>query len=124
MLRAKTFIFSSYVVDAASSTITFTYRVEFQSGRVRTYTDRLMFPDVAVELWEKVPKEVLESTLQALLIMIGINYWCVFPTKNIQIEGFTLRRAGTILGFAVPKWAGGILLRHANGFPRSDRFSV
>jgi hypothetical protein len=24
--------------------------------------------------------------------MIGINYWCVFPTNNIHIEGFTLTR--------------------------------
>jgi hypothetical protein len=25
--------------------------------------------------------------------MLGINYWCVFPTKNIRIEGFALTRA-------------------------------
>ena len=45
------------------------------------------------ELWEKVPKSVLEPTLQALLLMLGINYWSVFPTKNIYIEGFALTRA-------------------------------
>lgn len=43
-------------------------------------------------MWENVPKAVLEPTLQALLLMLGINYWCVFPTNNMHIEGFTLTR--------------------------------
>lgn len=92
MPQAKSFTFATYEVDTACSTITFTYRVEFQNGRVRTYTDRLFFEDVAPELWGEVPKSVLEPTLQALLLMIGINYWCVFPTSNIRIEGFALTR--------------------------------
>ena len=92
MLRASSFTFGTYKVDTARSIITFTYRVEFQFGIAKTFTDRLFFEDVASELWEKVPKAVLEPTLQALLIIIGINYWCVFPTSNIHIEGFTLTR--------------------------------
>lgn len=92
MPRVSSFTFSTYKVDSARSIITFTYRVEFQSGRTKTFTDRLMFPDMAPELWNKVPKAVLEPTLQALLLMLGINYWCVFPTKNIRIEGFKLTR--------------------------------
>ncbi|HUO55872.1 MAG TPA: hypothetical protein VMU27_00330 [Candidatus Paceibacterota bacterium] len=76
----------------AHSIIEFSYRVEFQSGRIRTYTDRLFLKDVAPELWEKAPKAILEPTLQALLLMIGINYWSVFPTSNMRIEGFTLTR--------------------------------
>jgi hypothetical protein len=89
---AKSFTFGAYKINARRSTISFTYRVAFESGRTKTYTDRLLFPDVARESWGKVPKEVLEPTLQALLIMIGINYWAIFPTKNIRIEGFTLTR--------------------------------
>jgi UDP-N-acetyl-alpha-D-muramoyl-L-alanyl-L-glutamate epimerase len=92
MSRASSFTFGAYNVDVARSIITFTYRVEFQSGRVKTYTDQLFFKDVAPELWKKVPKAVLEPTLQALLLMIGINYWCVFPTSDIRIEGFSLTR--------------------------------
>lgn len=93
MLRASSFTFGTYKVDPTRSMITFTYRVEFQSGRVKTFTDRLMFKDVVPESWDKVPKAVLEPTLQALLLMIGINYWCVFPTSNIRIDGFALTRA-------------------------------
>jgi len=67
--------------------------VKFKYGIVKTFADQLMFPDVTPELWEKIPKDVLEPTLQALLLMIGINYWCVFPTKNIYIKEFTLTHA-------------------------------
>lgn len=95
MLRtpnAQSFTFGTYSVNAARSTITFTYRVEFKYGITKEFTDRLIFPDVPSEAWERVPKAVLEPTLQALLIMVGINYWCVFPTRNIRIDGFTLTR--------------------------------
>ncbi len=93
MPRATSFTFCTYTVDSANSTVSFTFRVEFQSGRVRTYTDRLFFPDVAPESWAKVPNSVLEPTLRALLLMVGINYWCVYPTRNIRIEGFELTRS-------------------------------
>jgi hypothetical protein len=93
MPRASTFIFGTYKVDTARSILTFTYRVEFQYGITKTFTDRLFFEGVTPEVWEKVPKAVLEPTLQALLLMLGINYWCVFPTNAIRIEGFTLTRA-------------------------------
>ncbi len=92
LLRASSFTFGTYKVDSKKSTIFFTYHVEFTFGIHKTFTDQLIFPDVAPELWEKVPKAVLEPTLQALLIMIGINYWSAFPTRNIKIEGFTLTR--------------------------------
>jgi len=92
MPRASSFTFGTYKVDTTRSIITFTYRVEFKWGIGKTFTDRLIFPDVAPELWEKVPKAVLEPTLQALLLMIGINYWCVYPSSNMRIEGFALTR--------------------------------
>ena len=94
--RASSFTFETYKVNPSNSSITFTYRVAFQYGIVKTFTDQLYFKDVAPELWKKVPSEVLEPTLQALLLMIGINYWCVFPTKNIFIEGFSLTREQAI----------------------------
>ncbi len=92
ILSASSFTFDTYKVDVTRSIITFTYRVEFQSGRVRTYVDRLFFKDVPSELWEKVPKAVLEPTLQALLLIIGINYWSILPTNKIRIERFKLTR--------------------------------
>ena len=92
LLRPSSFTFGSYKIDARTSTISFTYHVKFKFGIGKTFTDRLFFKDVAPELWDKVPKAVLEPTLQALLLMLGINYWCAFPTKNIRIEGFDLTR--------------------------------
>ena len=92
MLRPSSFTFGAYILDTKHSILTFTYRVKFRYGIAKTFTDRLVLNDIAPELWEKIPKKILESTLQALVIMIGINYWCVFPTKNILIKGFTLTR--------------------------------
>lgn len=75
MFRASSFTFGTYTVDTKRSTIAFTYHVKFKFGITKTFTDRLFFPDVEPELWETVPKAVLEPTLQALSLMIGINYW-------------------------------------------------
>lgn len=90
--QAKKFTFGTYKINARRSTITFTYHVEFENGKKRTYTDKLIFPDVPKDAWSKVPQAVLEPTLQSLLLMLGINYWCIFPTSNMHIEGFTLTR--------------------------------
>jgi UDP-N-acetyl-alpha-D-muramoyl-L-alanyl-L-glutamate epimerase len=92
MPQAVSFAFHSYAVDASRSTVSFTYRVEFRSGRIRTYTDKLILKDVQADAWARVPRSVLEPTLQALLLMLGINYWCAFPTRDIRIKGFALTR--------------------------------
>lgn len=88
----QSFTFGTYKIYPKISTIAFTYRVKFKFGITKKFTDKLFFPDVPREAWSKVPKDVLEPTLQALLLMIGVNYWCVFRTKNIRIETFTLSR--------------------------------
>jgi hypothetical protein len=93
MRGISSFTFCGYSVDAARSTVSFTYRVEFKYGISKTLTDKLYFKDVRKEAWGTVPKTVLESTLQSLLLMLGINYWSTFRTPNIRIEGFTLTRA-------------------------------
>ncbi|MBP9816598.1 MAG: hypothetical protein KBD05_01045 [Candidatus Pacebacteria bacterium] len=92
MPRASSFTFGAYTLDTARSIISFTYHVEFPGGKIQTYTDRLFLKNVPSEAWEKVPKAVLEPTLRALLLIIGINYWTVFPTNNMRIEGFALTR--------------------------------
>ena len=92
MPRAKSFTFVSCEIDAARSVLKCSYRVEFESGASRTYIDRLFLKDVPPEAWARVPKAVLEPTLQALLIMLGINYWCAYPARDIRIEGFSLTR--------------------------------
>ncbi len=92
MSRVSSFTFGTYKVDTATSTLSFTYKIGFKSGRVKTYTDQLFLHGVPPEAWEKIPKSVLEPTLQSLLLMLGINYWTVYPTRNMRIEGFTLTR--------------------------------
>lgn len=92
MRRPSSFTFGTYRIDTERSVASFTYKVAFANGKEETYTDRLYFKEVTPEQWQSVPKRVLEPTLQALLLMLGINYWTVYPTKNMRIEGFTLTR--------------------------------
>jgi hypothetical protein len=92
MLRASSFTFGSYIIDATHSTISFTYQVEFRYGIKKTFIDKLIFEDIPENAWNETPKAVLEPTLQSLLLMLGINYWCIFPTRNIHIRDFTLTR--------------------------------
>ncbi len=92
MLRARSFTFGAYKVDRARSTLTFKYHVEFDYGIKKTFTDKLLLPKVSPKMWDDIPPTVLDATLQPLLIMLGINYWCVFRAKDIRIEGFTLTK--------------------------------
>ncbi len=89
-MQATSFTFCSYKIDTERSIVTFSYRVEFAFGLHYTFTDSLVFKGVPSTAWAKIPKEVLEPTLQALLLMLGINYWSFFRAKDIRIEGFTL----------------------------------
>lgn len=93
LLHPTSFTFGSYSIDPERSAARFTYRVTFPLGITKTFTDTLFFEGVKPSAWGKVPKEVLEPTLQALLLMLGINYWSAFRTKNMCIEGFTLTKA-------------------------------
>ncbi len=90
MLHPQSFTFDSYKVNPKNSTIQFTYKVKFETGITIRFKDKLVFDKIDPSLWESVNPQLLESTLQALLIMLGINYWCVFPTKNIKISNFSL----------------------------------
>lgn len=92
MLQVLSFTFGTYKIDKENSRISFTYHVEFEKDQVKTYTDTLLFENIPPESWDKVPAITLQAALQALLLMLGINYWTIFPTKNIRIEGFALSR--------------------------------
>lgn len=74
MAPVSSFTFGSYRVDTPRSVITFTYRVAFENGKIKSFTDTLQLPHTTAEMWGNIPKSVLEPTLQALLLVLGINY--------------------------------------------------
>lgn len=92
MASVSSFTFGSYHIDTRRCILSFSYHVEFMDGNSRTYTDMLEIPRATAEMWKSVPKAVLEPTLQALLLVLGINYWAIFPTKEIRIKGFSLTK--------------------------------
>lgn len=92
ILPVKSFTFATYTVNKKNANVIFTYRVEFVGGIKISFKDTLKINDVSPKDWDKIPEQVLESTLQALLLMLGINYWSAFRTPNIKIEGFSLTK--------------------------------
>ncbi|MBP9715689.1 MAG: hypothetical protein KBD48_00650 [Candidatus Pacebacteria bacterium] len=92
MIKVKSFTFGSYRINKSRGTITFDYHVEFKSGIRQTYHDKIILKNISPELWDKIPADILRHTLESLTLMMGINYWCAFPTKNIKIKDFTLTR--------------------------------
>ncbi|MEY2671693.1 MAG: hypothetical protein RL687_110, partial [Candidatus Parcubacteria bacterium] len=92
MLKASSFTFGDYKINKSRGTVTFDYHVQFKSGIKQTYHDKLVLKNIKPEHWDKIPPEILRHTLESLTLMMGINYWCAFPTKNIKIKNFTLNR--------------------------------
>jgi hypothetical protein len=90
MIRPVSFTFGKYHIDIENSVVSFKYTVKFKFGLRMTFTDRLYLKGAPAESWEKVPEEVMRQTLQSLSLMLGINYWSIFPTNNILIDTFTL----------------------------------
>ncbi|MFZ2706986.1 MAG: hypothetical protein WAY88_02550 [Minisyncoccia bacterium] len=92
MFQAQSFTFGEYKVDTNCSVVTFSYTVEFRFGIKKTFTDRLYLEGVQSGSWAKVSEKVLQQTLQSLSLMLGINYWSIFPTNNMHIDSFKLTR--------------------------------
>lgn len=92
MPRAQSFTFYKYKINTKRSIVTFSYKVKFKYGITKTFKDKLYFSDILPNAWQKIPKETLDSTLEALLLILGINYWCVFPTNKIYLNNFSLTK--------------------------------
>jgi hypothetical protein len=93
LLAVASFTFVGYQINTDASIVTFTYRVKFVNGLSKICRDKLSLHQVKTENWVNTPEPIITATLDALLIMIGINYWSLFPTKNIFIEKFSLTRS-------------------------------
>jgi hypothetical protein len=92
IIRPLSFTFDKYKINPRKGIVTFTYTVEFKYGFKKTFKDKLILKGIHRELWKNIPEEVLKPTLESLLIMLGINYWCLFPTNNIKIKNFSLTK--------------------------------
>lgn len=93
MPRAQRFTFLSFSLNRLTSTLTNSYAVfSSEEGEIH-YVDRLEFPGVSEEMWNRIPEPVLEPLLQALHIALGINYWKLHLAREIRIEGFSLTKA-------------------------------
>ncbi len=86
---AKRFIFESYSLDRATSTVLFAYSQELENGSLETYVETLVFP-VASEAWDKVDPPALESALRGLHLVLGLSYWKMYCAPEMVLNGFFL----------------------------------
>ncbi len=89
MPKANKFIFESYALDRATSTIHFSYSVELETGESLAFNEILTFP-VNAQAWEGLTPEVLEACLQSLLLVLGLSYWKMHCAPMIEIRNFSL----------------------------------
>ncbi|MFA5185166.1 MAG: hypothetical protein WC551_01650 [Patescibacteria group bacterium] len=86
---AKRFIFESYSLDRATSTVLFAYSQELENGSLETYVETLVFP-VASEAWDRIDPSALESALRSLHLVLGLSYWKMYCAPDMVLNGFFL----------------------------------
>lgn len=84
MISQPTFFsFDSYRIEKDGQTITFLYSQGFEGGRVASFQDKIILPD---KIKASVSKELLDSILHSLHLILGISYWKMYCSKEIKIQ--------------------------------------
>lgn len=86
---AKRFVFESYSLDRATSTVLFAYSQELEQGTLETYVETLVFP-VTSESWDEIDPSALESALRSLHLVLGLSYWKMYCAPEMVLNGFSL----------------------------------
>ena len=84
---ASRFIFRDPIHDPETSLVTLPYTVEFSDGDAEEYEHTLKIQDIDASSWQRIPKPVLDSSLRALHLILGINYWKMYCPPAIEIRG-------------------------------------
>jgi len=90
MPPAKQFTFGSYALDKNNSTLTFEYEVELEDGSSRSFKDVLTVTGASAQMWDSVPKDVLEPLCESLSLILGVNYWKIHCAPSLRIKDFEI----------------------------------
>ena len=88
--RLDKFIFVGHQWSAQDRKATFSYELHYDNETF-TFDETLTFPQ-SLEM-SKVPKELLETILDNLLLALGISYYKLYCPKQIIIKDFLLKKA-------------------------------
>src|SRR5258706_2488311 len=86
--QSATFIFQGHQVDLEKGEAAFNYRIKLQDKQL-DFTEKISFPKASQH---GIPKELLTSILDNLLLVLGISYWKLYCPKNIIIDPFSLTK--------------------------------
>jgi len=85
--RGRVFTFGAYEVRPDESAAIFSFESVLDDGRRISFVDTVLFPGTPPAAWRAMPKDLLESFLRSLRIMLGINYWKPHLAPELRIEG-------------------------------------
>ncbi len=85
--RGRVFTFGAYELRPDESALIFSYESILDDDTRVSFIDTVYFPGTTAAQWRALPPAVLESFLQSLRIMLGINYWKPHLAPEMRIEG-------------------------------------
>lgn len=80
--QASYFSFDSYQIGEDKRTLSFLYSVDFNTGVISRFVDKVILPDA---IPQTVSSDLLDAVLQPLHLMLGISYWKMFCPKEIKV---------------------------------------
>ena len=87
--KADEFVFSSYSSDFNRGEFGFSYQIRFSDNQTLDLTEKLRLPLSGLSQ-QKIPLPLLNSLLQSLHLMLGINYWKTYSPAKIVIKSVAL----------------------------------
>lgn len=87
MSELKKFIFVGYDFDLPKGEISFHYSIKLDE-EIKDFTDKILFH----KLDANVPKGLLKSLLENLLLVLGMSYWKLYCAPVIEIKSFSLTK--------------------------------
>lgn len=89
--KATIFEFTTYKLNQENNTLSFHYTIHFTEGTKLDLTEKLILPVEKID-FNTVPSLLLDTCLQNLHIMNGVNYWKLYCPPEIKIQNNFLNK--------------------------------
>ncbi len=90
MKQPVRFCFEGYKLQTSTNQISFHYSVYFSDNTQTLFTEKLTFPENAS--WDKIPNNILKSSLESLHLILGISYWKAYCPKELILKNLVLNK--------------------------------
>lgn len=83
-IKPKLFEYSSYIFEPSKKKIRFNYEIKFTNRKPIYFSENIFLP--AIPYTKEIPKELLDSLLQSIHIMLGISYYKLYCPPKIKLN--------------------------------------